>query len=497
MKVESNNISDFEHLTSILLASSACEKALVIDRRATQFSCKLALSIDGADTIDQLKDWYLNTVTQKMYLEDSVWESNFIQNAITVNNITYETVFILKIFNFSHQWIGEVVLIATNKKLFTEQTIQAKHFNALFSRLFEFNDNKQHITTFIENNENTKTELKHLIQLNSDYKFAMDASAAVSITDLQGNISYVNDKFSELSGYAHCELIGQNQRIVNSKFHELDFWHSLWSTILNGRVWQGEIRNKRKNGELYWVATTIVPFIDKETNLTSQYLSFHLDVTEQKKNDQFFINSMIIDQETDRNKISFSIHEGLAQELVILTLKLEMLEEESNDPYFKEKIADLSIYARKLTLDSIKIANILMPRSIMEKGGFESALNSLIKEIGITENFTLKLNNNLPATIEFEKTKQIILYRKISRLINFIYEQDNSISMEIDLSWTTIPICAITFIKTKQSFDKIETSYFEDLSFFEDLRIKVEHLSGRLSLSKDYETRSMTFTFWI
>ena len=96
MKVESNNISDFEHLISILLASSGCEKALVIDRRKTQLTCKLAIASDGIDTMVQLKDWYLNPATQKMYLEDSVWETNFILNEITVNNITYETVFISK-----------------------------------------------------------------------------------------------------------------------------------------------------------------------------------------------------------------------------------------------------------------------------------------------------------------------------------------------------------------------------------------------------------------
>jgi PAS domain S-box-containing protein len=447
--------------------------------------------------LSDLKAWYLDSATQKAYIEGSQWEFKLFEDKISVNANIYETIFILKIFNCSHLWIGEVVLTAKDKKTFPEQHVQINQFKALFSRLFEYNDFERQIAAVIEQNENSKTELIHAIKLVSDYKFAIDASAVVSITDLQGDISYVNDKFCELSGYSLNELIGQNHRIVNSKFHEIDFWDLMWSTIQNGQVWHGEIRNKRKNGELYWVATTIVPFKDEQTEHPTQYLSFHIDVTEQKKNDQFFINSMILDQETDRNKISFSIHEGLAQELVVLTLKLEMLEEEANNLNFKSKIDALSVYARKLTLDSIKIANTLMPRSMMEKGGFVSALDSLMKEIGITENFTLQLNNNLPATIEFEKTKQIILYRKLSRLIHFIYELDQSISVVIDLSWKTIPICAITFKNMKKSFDKIESSDSVDLSFFEDLRIKVELLSGRLSLSKAEETRSMTFTFWM
>ena len=497
MQVESNNISDFEHLTSLFLAVCGCEKALVIDRRMPQLSCNISVAKDDAATLVQLKDWYLNAATQKAYIEGSQWESKLFEDSIAINANIYETIFILKIFNCSHLWIGEVVLIARDKKNFSEQLLQINHFNALFSRLFEYTDFERQIAAVIEQDENSKTELMQAIKLVSDYKFAIDASAVVSITDIQGDISYVNDKFCELSGFTINELIGQNQRIVNSKFHELDFWDLMWSTIQNGQVWQGEIRNKRKNGELYWVATTIVPFIDEKTSRPTQYLSFHIDITEQKKNDQYFINSMIIDQETDRNKISFSIHEGLAQELVILTLKLELLEEQANDPNFKAEIDTLSVYARKLTLDSIKIANTLMPRSMMENGGFVSALDSLMNEIGITENFTLHLNNNLPATIEFEKTKQIILYRKISRLVQFIYALDQSISVVIDLSWKAIPICAITFKNMKKSFDKIESSDSVGLSFFEDLRIKVELLSGRLSLSKAEETRSMTFTFWM
>ena len=116
-------------------------------------------------------------------------------------------------------------------------------------------------------------------------KFALDQHAIVGTTDVQGNITYANQAFFDISGYTQEELIGQNHRILNSGIHPKVFFKDMYHTITAGRVWHGEICNRTKNGQLYWVATTIVPFVD-ETGKPRQYISMHTDITERKLTEQ-------------------------------------------------------------------------------------------------------------------------------------------------------------------------------------------------------------------
>ncbi len=117
----------------------------------------------------------------------------------------------------------------------------------------------------------------------ADQKFALDQHAIVAITDVKGTILSTNRRFEELSGYSKEELLGQNHRLLNSGYHSIDFWKSMYKTIANGDVWHGELRNRTKQGELYWVDTTIVPVLDIETKKPTRYISIRTDITQRKQ----------------------------------------------------------------------------------------------------------------------------------------------------------------------------------------------------------------------
>jgi PAS domain S-box-containing protein len=130
--------------------------------------------------------------------------------------------------------------------------------------------------------EVSDTNLSHSIKETQDINFALDQSSIVAITDQKGIITSVNDKFCEISKYSREELIGQDHRILNSGFHSREFFQNLWSTIGNGKVWKGEICNRSKDGTLYWVDTTIVPFLNANEK-PYQYVAIRTDISDRKR----------------------------------------------------------------------------------------------------------------------------------------------------------------------------------------------------------------------
>lgn len=108
------------------------------------------------------------------------------------------------------------------------------------------------------------------------------SSASIVITDTKGAIEYVNPKFSEITGYSSQEALGQNPRILNSGFHNKNFFKSMWSTILSGNDWKGQLVNRKKNGDLYWESASISPVYSNDHKLIN-FIAVKEDITDLKR----------------------------------------------------------------------------------------------------------------------------------------------------------------------------------------------------------------------
>ncbi len=161
----------------------------------------------------------------------------------------------------------------------------------------------------ISDRKQAELERQQLIQELSAFKQALDQSAIVVITDPKGVMTYVNDRFCVVSGYSRNQLIGQTHRIVKSGYHPPSFFQDLWRTISGGQVWRGEICNQKKDGSPYWVASTIVPFLD-EQGVPFQYLAIRFDITDRK-----LAEATLQHENTFRQQIVENMAEGLCLSL--------------------------------------------------------------------------------------------------------------------------------------------------------------------------------------
>jgi PAS domain S-box-containing protein len=115
-----------------------------------------------------------------------------------------------------------------------------------------------------------------------DYKAGLDAHAIITRTDTDGKITFINKKFCEISKYNEEELIGKDHRIINSDYHPKEFFSKMWEIISRGEIWRGEVRNKAKDGSLFWVDSTLMP-LRKNNGEISGYMAFRYDITAKKE----------------------------------------------------------------------------------------------------------------------------------------------------------------------------------------------------------------------
>ncbi|MFC1602055.1 response regulator [Pseudomonadota bacterium] len=147
-------------------------------------------------------------------------------------------------------------------------------------------------------------ELKAALRESEYRRVALDQHAIVSLMDTEGNMTFVNDKFCSSTGYARKELIGQNIRMIESAHHPADFYKELWHVISQGDIWRNEICKKRKNGELLWLDTTIVPFVE-EDGKPSKYGALSTDITDLKLAQQALMQAKTEAEDANRAKSQF------------------------------------------------------------------------------------------------------------------------------------------------------------------------------------------------
>jgi PAS domain S-box-containing protein len=278
----------------------------------------------------------------------------------------------------------------------------------------------------------------------SNFKEALDKSANVIITDTSGSIVYVNDDFCKVSKFPREELLGQNPRIVNSHYHSKEFFKNMWKTILDGKTWKGDIKNKAKDGSYYWSKATIAPLLGDDGK-PEQFIAIHTDITTQKILEEKLSEALKNVKESELQKEEFSsmmTHE-LNTPLVPIKGYCEMLKDiETFGPLNQDQLDFINKIDSNATLLERLISDLLDVQKLdMKKMSF------LITEFGLDEfmdelkennlhlmknkkiKFAIKWPKNLILNSDKQRLRQV-LDNLIRNSVDFVPIKDGMISVE-------------------------------------------------------------------
>lgn len=195
------------------------------------------------------------------------------------------------------------------------------------------------------------TNKKHIIQFQDAYQKINDIHFVCSVTDLRGDIIYVNENFCRISKFTETELLGQNHRIVNSDYHPKSFFKELWGTISSGKVWRGDVKSKAKDGTFFWLDSTIVPIFNDNHEII-QYFSLRLPIDDKKRIEaerKAYVESL----EKMISMTSHSVRHPVTQILGIVSAleneNLESAEQAELLAYLKQSATSLDLFTKELT----------------------------------------------------------------------------------------------------------------------------------------------------
>lgn len=222
----------------------------------------------------------------------------------------------------------------------------------IFSSMIKIGD-KEYLHSIVHDISEKKTVEERLKLLN---RAVESSSLAIQITDADGNVIYINPFFTTISGYSFEEIFGKNLRLLKSGNQSNSFYKELWDTILSGKDWNGEIQNKRKNGELYWVRSSISPIINKDGKITN-FVAINEDITEKKK----MIEDLMVakDRAEEMNRVKSFFFANMSHELrtpfVGIMGYTEFLQSEIHNLEHQEMLKGIMVASKRMlgTLENI------------------------------------------------------------------------------------------------------------------------------------------------
>jgi PAS domain S-box-containing protein len=254
---------------------------------------------------------------------------------------------------------------------------------------------------------------------------------SIVITDLKGEIEYINPVFTRKTGYTFEEAVGKNSRILKSGRTRKEDYRQLWSKISSGKEWTGEFYNKKKNGEFFWEAALISPIFNNRGEIT-HYLGVKEDITEKKEATRLLFDKVIETEERERMRYSNELHDGLGPIISTIKLYLQFLAE-NTDPEQNDSIMQRVNKCIDEAIQTVKEISHNLSPNVVNNFGLVAGIQNFINRVNETGVFSIVLNCNFDR--RFERNIEIAFYRIITEMINNTFKYAGASRVEIRLNY--------------------------------------------------------------
>lgn len=281
-------------------------------------------------------------------------------------------------------------------------------------------------------NKNLSKYLKEL----KDIHFALERNTLLVRTDKDGVITFASEFFCKRMGYESTELVGQRFSILNSNYHHKVFFQTMWDELLQGKIWNNEIRNKTKTGEFVWLDTTIIPIKNASEDIT-QYIAIYNDLSMKFKHtidEQKERTSLVLEgQEKERRNIARDLHDGLGQMLTGLKFQIASFTTDNLEDVIKQKdvikqtINDLILEVRRISFN-------LMP-SVLQDFGLSAGIEHLCERTAFYYPSIKVEYIGLEKLVRLDKKIEINCYRMCQEAINNAIKYSGASKIEVNLDF--------------------------------------------------------------
>jgi PAS domain S-box-containing protein len=310
----------------------------------------------------------------------------------------------------------------------------------------------------------------------------IQSPAIILITNLAGEIEYVNPRFCQATGYTLGEVIGRNPHILKSGNTPKEVYQDLWSKITNGKEWRGELYNKKKNGDFYWEAVSITPVMDRNGKITN-YLSVAEDITEKKEATRHIFDTIIETEERERLRYSHELHDGLGPILSTINLYFQMLAENTETDQ-KDAIITRASSCIDEAIRTIKEISYNLSPSVLSNFGIVSGINNFINRLNDTEKLYIDFESNCDR--RFEKNLEITIYRIITELINNTIKYSGASNAEVGLNYYDKDShIVLDYMDNGCGFDLNETMSARKGLGLSNIYQRISTLDGKINIETD------------